>query len=213
MSYTIVAPVGDNIDALYSGMKEFATERVYLLSPKSNLRKAKRIQKKLQSFSIETQILDLEGSMMESMFAHFGMICNNHDHEDIIVNVGTGDKVTACTALSAAFANGLKAFGMVEGKPMLLPIMKLSYYHQLTESKTAILKGLKKDNYSSLNELHKRTGMSISLLSYHLNGTLKHKGLIHLRLVEVKQQQKQLYIRLSELGSLLLKGYITCEKT
>lgn len=212
MGFTVIAPVGDNPTALFQGMKEFATERVYLITPKSNVKKAREMQKKLEIFSIPVIILEVENSLMESMFYHFGQIVEKHNSDDIIVNVATGDRMSTCSALSAAFANGLKAFGIMEGKPMLLPIMKLSYYNELTDKKFKILTQLTKEKYKSLSELSKKTGMSISLLSYHLNGTLKYKGLLNLRLVEVKQENKNLYVRLSELGSLLLKGYISCER-
>ncbi len=212
MGYTVIAPVGDNLDALFVGMKEFATEEVYLITPKPNIKKAKKLEKKLAVFSIPVHIIEVEGSLMESMFASFGTICANKDHDDIIVNVATGDRISTCAALSAAFANGLKAFGVMDGKPMLLPIMKLSYYHELTESKMKILRHLNTDTYTSLADLHKATGMSVSLLSYHLNGTIRYKGLLQLRLVEVKDKNRTLLVKLSELGSLLLKGYISCEK-
>ena len=211
MGYTVIAPVGDNLDALFIGMKEFATERVFLITPKANLKSAQKLQKRLDVFSIETKILEIDGPLMESMFAHFGQICNNYDHDEIVVNVATGDRLSTCAALSAAFANGLKAFGIMNKKPMLLPIMKLSYYHELSDSKLQILKELERDNYMSLTQLAKKTGMSVSLVSYHLNGTIKYKGLLGLRLIEVRDSNKNLCVKLSELGSLLLKGYVRCD--
>ena len=147
---------------------------------------------------------------MESMFMAFREICSQHNHDDIIVNVATGDRLSSCAALSAAFANGLKAIGVMDKKPMLLPIMKLSYYDELTESKLKVLSHLHGEEYVAMSVLSKKTGLSPSLLSYHLNGTLKYKGLVNLRLVEVKEQNKNLLVKLSQMGSLLLKGYIDC---
>ncbi len=212
MGYTVIAPVGDNLDALFIGMKEFATNKVYLLTPKENQKKAKQLEKKLEVFSIPVIILPINGPLMESMFSSFGEIIKDNNPDNIIVNVATGDRLSTCAALSASFANGLRAFGVMNNQPMLLPIMKLSYYNELSESKLKILCNLSKENYINLTELAKKTKLSISLLSYHLNGTLKYKGMVALRLVEVKEKNKNLLIRLSEMGSLLLKGYITrCE--
>jgi len=208
MGYTVIAPVGDNLDALFIGMKEFPTEKVFLITPKENLRKAKKLEKKLAIFSIPVEILEIQGSLMENMFSSFGEICAKYNHDDIIVNVATGDRLSTCAALSAAFANGLKAFGVVDKKPMLLPIMKLSYYNELTDSKFKILTKLNSGDYATLTELGRKTDMSLSLLSYHLNGTLKHKGLLQLRLIEVKGQNKNVLVKLSQMGSLLLKGYV-----
>ena len=212
MGYKVIAPVGDNLDALFLGMKEFATEKVFLITPKENMKKAKKLQKKLSIFSIPAEIIEINGSVLECMFSSFGEICAYNDHDDIIVNVATGDRMSTCAALSAAFANGLKAFGIVGGKPMLMPIMKLSYYHELTDSKLKILTNLSSDEFINLTDLGKKIGMSVSLLSYHLNGTIKYKGLRSLRLVDIKEQNKNLFVKQSDLGNLILKGYIPCEK-
>lgn len=212
MGYKVIAPVGDNLDALFLGMKEFATEKVFLITPNENMKKAKKLQKKLSIFSIPAEIIEINGSVLECMFSSFGEICAYNDHDDIIVNVATGDRMSTCAALSAAFANGLKAFGIVGGKPMLMPIMKLSYYHELTDSKLKILTNLSSDEFINLTDLGKKIGMSVSLLSYHLNGTIKYKGLRSLRLVDIKEQNKNLFVKQSDLGNLILKGYIPCEK-
>ena len=174
----------------------------------NTLKKAQQLEKKLEIFAIPVTIMLVKDGLMESMFASFGKIVRDNDPDNIIVNVATGDRLSTCAALSAAFANGLKAFGIMDGKPMLLPIMKLSYYHELSDSKLTILKHLNEEHYTSLQNLGKKTKMSTSLLSYHLNGTLRYKGLLNLRLVEVKERNKQLLIRLSSLGKLLLKGYM-----
>lgn len=208
MGHIVIAPVGDNPNALFIGMKEFATEKVYLITPQQNLKKAQQLEKKLEIFAIPVTIMLVKDGLMESMFASFGKVVSDNDPDNIIVNVATGDRLSTCAALSAAFANGLKAFGIMDGKPMLLPIMKLSYYHELSDSKLTILKHLNGEDYTSLQNLGKKTKMSTSLLSYHLNGTLRYKGLLNLRLVEVKERNKQLLIRLSSLGKLLLKGYM-----
>src|SRR5215510_15449415 len=51
-------------------------------------------------------------------------------------------------ALSAAFINGIKAFGMDEkGSPLLMPILKLSYNEIISESKIKILKAIDETAY------------------------------------------------------------------
>jgi hypothetical protein len=210
MGYIVIAPVGDNLDALFVGMKEFPTEKVILITPHENIKNAQKLEKKLDVFSIPAAIKVIHGSLLENMFATFGQICSIYDHDNLIVNVATGDRMSTCAALSASFANGLKTFGVVNKKPMLLPIMKLSYYNELSDSKMKMIQQLKFDEYTKLSDLAERTKLSTSLISYHLNGTLKYKGLIGLRLAEVKGENKRLLIKLSELGRLLLKGYVNC---
>ncbi|HIH37570.1 winged helix-turn-helix transcriptional regulator [Candidatus Woesearchaeota archaeon] len=207
MGYIVIAPVGDNPKALFVGMKEFATEKVYLLTPPTQRRTAEELKRKLAEFTVPSEIKELHGGLLDEMFRLFGEISRGHDPDRIIVNVATGDKMSTCAALSAAFAHGLRAFGVENDMCILMPIMKLSYYNELSDNKMNILKLLNSKEYISLTDLSRKLKMSISLLSYHINGTLKYKGLKEYRLVEVKEEGKSVLVRLSQLGGLLLKGY------
>ena len=209
MGYKVIAPAGDNLKALFVGIKEFPTEKVFLLAPSEYLKEAKKYSRKLREFTIKSEIIELPKNNLEEMFEIFGKICSENDPDEIIVNVATGDRMTTCSALSASFANGLKAFGVEKDKTMPLPIMKLSYYNELSENKLKILKDLSFENYISLQDLHKKLNMSVSLLSYHINGNYKYKGLKEYRLVLVKERNKKVFVKLSDMGNLLLKGYIS----
>ena len=208
MSYKVIAPVGDDLKALFVGIKEFPTEKVILITPFNRLNDAEKLKQKLEEFTIKTEIRKIEGSVMEEMFRIFGELCLTYPNDELIVNVATGDKMTTCAALSAAFANGLKAIGVMNDKIVVLPIMRLSYYDELSGSKIRILQKLFADKYVSLKELSKRLQMSTALTSYHISGTSEHKGLKKLRLVEVKEDNKNLLVKLSQMGNLLIKGYI-----
>tara|TARA_Y100000310_G_scaffold153594_1_gene152996 strand:- start:9142 stop:9795 length:654 start_codon:yes stop_codon:yes gene_type:complete len=212
MRYKVIAPVGDNLKALFVGIKEFPTDKVYLITPSERIRDAQKLRDKLEEFTIKSEIVEVTGNLLEEMFSNFGRITGNHDPDEVIVNVATGDRMSTCAALSASFANGLKAFGVAGDEVMLMPIMKLSYYNELSDNKLKILKELKIDDYISLKDLSKKVSMSISLLSYHINGNYKYKGLKEFRLVEVKDQKNQLLIKLSEMGNLILKGYVKVGK-
>lgn len=208
MGYIVIAPIGDNLKYAFVGMKEFPTEKFILVSPSNKLKNAQDLKKKLEEFTIKSEIIQINDNIMEEMFRVFGKICSLHKNDDLLVNIATGDSISTCAALSAAFANGLKAFGVMDDKVMLLPIMKLSYYNELTENKMKILKCLDVEDYLSLKKLSEKTGMSISLLSYHINGNYRHKGLKEFRLVDVKEKNKVLFVKLSEMGYILLRGYI-----
>ncbi|MBT5739627.1 hypothetical protein HOI26_00875, partial [Candidatus Woesearchaeota archaeon] len=90
MGHIVIAPVGDNPNALFIGMKEFATEKVYLITPQQNLKKAQQLEKKLEIFAIPVTIMLVKDGLMESMFASFGKIVRDNDPDNIIVNVATG---------------------------------------------------------------------------------------------------------------------------
>ncbi|RME52441.1 winged helix-turn-helix transcriptional regulator [Candidatus Woesearchaeota archaeon] len=208
MGYVLVAPVGDNPRALFVGMKEFPTTKAVLIAPPARYGRAKKLKKQLEQFTVPTEIIEIRGSVMEEMFRVFGALCEKYLAEEVIVNVATGDRMSTCAALSASYANGLRAFGVEGDSVMVLPILRLSYYRELSERKLRILQALDANRWTSLQQLSKALGMSAALVSYHLNGNYKYLGLRQHRLVEVKEEHQQLMVRLSQMGVLLLKGYV-----
>jgi len=206
----IVAPVGDNMGALYIGIKEFPTERVILLVPDDRVDEADAAKKDLERFNIPVQTIEMKGNIWEDMFQKIAEIKALEKDSEIIINTATGDRMSTCAATSAAFVNGLKAFAVDEGSAMMLPVLKFSYYTLLTDKKMHILKLLSKpDCCASLEELGKKTKMSLPLVSYHINGNLKSDGLKEMGLIETTEQKGRIAVKLSTLGRLLIKGYIT----
>ncbi|MFQ5620531.1 MAG: winged helix-turn-helix domain-containing protein [Candidatus Nanoarchaeia archaeon] len=209
MGYVVIAPVGDQLNALFKGIKEFHTERVVLICPEGKLKQAQKIVNDLKKFDIPVQIYKIKGNIWEEMFAAVAEITAQEKGKNLIVNVGTGDSMGRCAATSAAFVNGLKAFDVTKDGPMLLPILKFSYYKILSEKKMKLLEILSADDCcASLEELSKRTNMSLPLVSYHVNGNLRSEGLKDLGLVQTTEDKGRVAIALTSLGRLLLKGYI-----
>jgi len=206
----IIAPVGDNMNALYVGLKEFPTERVYLLAPSDYIKAAEKAAKDLERFGTPSKIMSLKGDVWEDMFRKIGEISIAEKGNNVIINTATGDRTTTCAATSAAFVNGIKAFSIEKGTAMLLPVLKFSYYKLLTDRKMEILKMLSKpDCCMSLEELSRKTKMSLPLISYHINGNLKSEGLKEMGLAETNEMRGRLEIKLSMLGRMLLNGYVT----
>jgi DNA-binding transcriptional ArsR family regulator len=61
---------------------------------------------------------------------------------------------------------------------------------------------------SSLEQLSRKSGMSLPLISYHINGTPKSHGLKEMGLVETEDIGGRVNLRLTRLGQVLVKGYI-----
>jgi len=190
------------------GIKEFSTSRVILITPKDKLETAKQAKKELEKFQIPTQIKQIEGNLWEEMFRVIAEI--KKIEKDIIINVATGDRMTRCAATSAAFVNGIKAFDVTPEGPMLLPVLKFNYYKMITDKKMQILRIVYTEEKccASLEELSKKTKMSLPLISYHINGNLKSEGLKDLGLVKTSEKKGKVAIELTKLGRLLLKGYV-----
>jgi len=205
--YVMVAPVGDDPDALFVGLREFPTKKVVLIAPKERVADAARLRRDLERFKIPVQIVELSGDLLEGMFDILSSLKRTEGDESMIINVATGDRLSTCAALSASYVNGLKAFTIVGDQPMLLPMLKFSYSKIISGKKTEILKILS-DGAIAFDELAKRARISLPLLSYHLNGDRETSGLIELGLVEVSGEARSRRISLSTLGRLFVKGHL-----
>ena len=60
MKYVVIAPVGESMDSLYVGLKEFGTERIILIAPKDKIELAQKAKKDLEKFRIQVQIRKIE---------------------------------------------------------------------------------------------------------------------------------------------------------
>jgi len=210
MKYTVVAPVGGNLDALFVGLREFPTEKVILISAEKHIEQAKKAKRDLERFRVPASIIEIRGDLWEETFKIIADMKQNTNKE-ILVNVSTGDAMTQCIVLSAAFVNGLKAFGVNKDNVMMLPVLKFSYYRLIPEKKMRILHFLSnnRDCCSSFEEMSKKLGMSLPLLSYHINGNIKSEGLKKMGLVETYSKKGRIEVKLTKLAELLLKGYVS----
>jgi len=213
MKKIVIAPMGDHMEALYVGIREFSTEKIILITPQKWEKEAEETKKELDKFKIPVVIKRIDGTnevkIWESTFQTIADIKETIQDREILVNVATGDRTSRCAATSAAFVNGLKAFAVSGEEAMMLPVMKFSYYRLISDKKMKILKILHDKNCcSSLDELSKKTKMSLPLISYHVNGNLKSEGLKTMGLVETEEDRGKIAISLSSLGRMIVKGHI-----
>lgn len=209
MKFITVAPVGDNMGALYVGIKEFPTESVVLIAHDQYQDEAEKAEKELKKFRVPVKIVKIDGDIWEETFKAISEIRKTSD-SNILVNVATGDRNLQCAATSAAFVNGLKAFSVGKKDVMMLPVMKFSYYRLIPEKKWKILSLLYQDRNccASFEEISKRLSMSLPLVSYHINGNVKSEGLKQMGLVDIMEKRGRFQVNLAPLGKLLIEGHV-----
>ncbi len=206
----MVAPVGDYMDSLYLGIRDFPTEKVYLITAPESLKAAREAQESLQKFKLPVEILEIHGNLWEETFEMVAKLKERVKDAELLVNVATGDRDMRCAATSAAFVNGLKAISVMGEETMILPVLKFSYYRLLSDRKMDILRTLyvEKECCASLEELSQKMKMSLPLLSYHINGTMKTEGLKQLGLVDTTEEKGRVKVTLTTLAKLIVKGYV-----
>ena len=213
MKNIVVASVGEQMEPLFVGLRQFPTEKVILLSPQERKQDAERTRNDLEKFKIPGYIVTIdestEAKLWENTFRVLSDIKNAETDKEVLVNIETGDKEARFATMSGAFVNGMKAFSVSGERAQMLPVMKFSYYKLIPDKKMEILKILHENNtLTSLDELSKRTKMSLPLISYHINGNLKSEGLKSMGLIETKEQKGRVSISLSLLGRMVVQGYV-----
>lgn len=210
---TIIAPINsESVEkTVLLPVREFPTERMIFLSSTDGTIKAEEFSMQLDKIGIETSIVKINssGNPWEDYFVSLAEVLEGQERENIVINISTADRISQCALTNAAHVNGIKAIAVFETHVMVLPILKLSYSNMLSPKKLSILRELHKSKCSSsLEQLAKSTSMSLQLLSYHINGSAKSKGLSELELVDTQEMKGRVQVCLSTMGRLFMRGYM-----
>ncbi len=208
-----IATLGPDVDPVLVGIRILPVHKLYLIHLEPDKPIAQKLIRDLSSVlkvdveshsvpptDVLTHVLEGVAGILQKERENFG---------DVLFNVSSGEKLLGCAALSAAFVNGLKAFAVVNGEPLLMPILKFSYDRIISQTKLDILKALNKHGgaVESLEELRELTNYGKPLLSYHIQGAEDSQGLEELGLVEVQRGDRgKSIVRATTLGKLLTLG-------
>jgi hypothetical protein len=205
----------DGQDGIALGIRSFSVHKLVLICFASDRNRAEDFTKKIKSvLGVPTTIsIVTKENVVRDTMESVNEILNLHakEFEQVLLNVSSGDKLIGCAALSAAFINGIQAFGMDDTHtvPLLMPVLKLSYNEIISEAKVRILKSINHVGgaIESLDQLEQISGFGKPLLSYHVQGAKDSKGLADLGLVEVKKGDRgKISARLTTLGKLLVSS-------
>ena len=202
----------DDQEGIASGIRNFPVHKLALICYDSDKQKADEFSRKIRNIlgiPVTINLVTKENAIRDTL-ERVSEILNleGKQFQQVLMNVSCGDKLIGCAALSAAFINGIKAFGMDgTGTPLLMPVLKLSYNEIISEAKVKILKAIDSTGgtIESLDQLEKVSGYGKPLLSYHIQGARDSKGLADLGLVEVEKGDRgKISAKLTTLGKLLV---------
>lgn len=205
----------DGQEGIALGIRSFSVHKLALICFSSDKNKAEDFTRKIKSvLGVPTTITVVtKENVVRDTMEGVNEILNLHakEFEQVLLNVSSGDKLIGCAALSAAFINGIQAFGMDDTHtvPLLMPVLKLSYNEIISEAKIKILKSINTAGgvIESLDQLEQISGYGKPLLSYHVQGAKDSKGLADLGLVEVEKGDRgKISAKLTTLGKLLVSS-------
>lgn len=202
----------DDNEYILMGIRSFPINKLALICFDYDNQCAEDFAKKIKNIlGIQIDVATVRfKNVIQDVLERFNQIINtNKEFNQLIVNVSSGNKLLGCAALSSAFINGIKAFGMdpFENSPILMPVLKLSYNEIVSDAKLKILKSIENTGgfVESLEQLGQITGFGKPLLSYHVQGGNGTKGLSSLGLLDVERKERgRLSATLTPLGKLLI---------
>ena len=202
-------------DGIALGIRNFPIDKLVLICFDTEKDSANAFSKKIREvlgIPITITVVTKDNVIRDTM-ERVNEILNLHgkEYRQVLMNVSSGDKLIGCAALSSAFINGIKAFGMdsTHKNPLLMPVLKLSYNEIISEAKIKILKAINEAGgvIESLEQLEQLSGYGKPLLSYHVQGGKDSKGLADLGLVDVERGDRgKISARLTVLGKLLVSS-------
>lgn len=204
-----IIPIGEDVDAVSVGLRHYPVKEMAFIHLPGKEAEAKEFCEKFKVLGVPLSQHVIEGDLLVGMFSVFKGIIGDMDTSEVVVNVGAAGKHVACAAISASFVNGLSTFHVLEGMLVPLPIMRFSYKDQLSDTKKMILESLTEhDGHAEeMNDLVEWTGLSKSLLSYHLRGNEENRGLEDLGFVRLSRSKRgRLTADLTSMGQLVLIG-------
>ncbi|GIU72066.1 MAG: hypothetical protein KatS3mg003_1545 [Candidatus Nitrosocaldaceae archaeon] len=206
-----IATYGEDQEGITLGIKNFPIHKLILLCYEDDRKRAEEFGRRISStLSIPVNYLNVsENNVIKDTLEKIASILKEENEFDqILINVSSGEKLIGCAALSAAFVNGIQAFGMSKNyTPLIMPVLKMSYSEIVSDAKIDILKAI--DNaggeVESLEALSNVSKYGKPLLSYHIQGSKESKGLAELGLVEVERISRgKVKVRITTLGKLLI---------
>lgn len=202
----------DGQEGIASGIRNFPVHKLALVCYSEDKQKAEEFARKIfgvLGIRATVNIVTRENVIRDTMERVSEILAREgKEHQQVLMNVSSGNKLIGCAALSAAFVNGIKTFGMDEsGMPLLMPVLKLSYNEIISDAKLKILKAINDQGGSveSFEQLEQASGFGKPLLSYHVMGSKEAKGLAELGLLEVEKGERgRVSSKLTTLGKLLV---------
>lgn len=210
MSVLQIATYGEDEEGITLGIKNFPIHKLTLICYQEDKRRAEEFGRRISStLSIPVNYLEVSKyNVVKDTLERIAQVLKEEDFKQILINVSAGEKLIGCAALSAAFVNGIQAFGMSpDNTPLVMPVLKMSYNEIVSDAKIDILKTIDRvgGEVESLEELSSISKYGKPLLSYHIQGSKETKGLVELGLVEGERVSRgKIKVRITTLGKLLI---------
>jgi len=198
---TVLSPVGEGIENLYQMIKDIEADNLILMASSGHEKDIARARKVIEKFGFRINQKVFEDLTSERIIDYIS------GFEDVCINVATGSPRVQHSAIVASLITGIPALSVSGNQTIVLPQMKLSYYKGISPRKLEIMRAIS-DSPKNITQISRNSDMSLPLVSYHMNGTMKSEGLLEMGLVDEYKQG----LGLTSLGQMVLRGHVAMAK-
>lgn len=203
--------LGPDPEPVIQGIRQVGAQQVTFIGAADQRATYEKVRDAMAGESVKTEFVAIEGDALLATIRTIQRITGEAGDafDDVLVNLGSADRGMTCAGLSAAFVAGVKAFDVVDGEVLFLPVLKFSFRDVVSDAKIGILQALEELGGSTdrLKTLARSAGLQDSLVSYHIRGGREGRGLEDLGLVDVSRGTRgALTIELTPMGELLARG-------
>jgi len=162
-----IATVGEDTDPIMVAIRELPVSRLVLIYTSEAQQQVDDLINSLSPLKLEIDTIVVQGDPLLGVIREVTKIVTDEGlaYDSIYVNVSSGSKMLSCSALSAAFVNGVKAVAIKDDMIIQLPVLKFNYSELISEAKLKILDSLKKSNgeVDSLQQFTYHRGLADAL--------------------------------------------------
>jgi len=206
-----------NLNNLGLIIKDYKVNNIHLISTPNCYNHCNELKVEIEKFKYNIVTHKISNNIWKESIQLIKEITNQiQDKEKILLLISPQSNrfcnicLVDYASLIGALNNGIKVLALFDEKIIMFPYMKMQSEDLISDKKLKILEVLKEQPLTP-EQISGKIGVSLPLISYHLNGNINSKGLKTMGFVEL-ENKKQNTIKLTTFGELIVDGGINFQK-
>jgi len=143
-----IATVSEDTTPVLKGLDEFDVDKLILIYPERCAEAVTEIKDELErrkdAGDFIYELISVKTDFLKMMLGLVSDIARKEArrYDDVMINAASGEKLCACSAISAAFINGIKTVTMHDGKFIHLPVLRLEYTEIIDDDAVDLMRAL-----------------------------------------------------------------------
>lgn len=206
-----IACAGSEPSHVLDAFRAMPTTHVALVHDRSGRARARNLRDKFCAANVPTRLWVVPETPYWGVLEGVNGLLHEArlEFDEVCLNVASGDMAAGCALTTAAYLHGVKAFHLVDGQAMFLPVLPRDAREGLGDARLALLLALAQaaGGRCSLRALERERGWSRADIDALVGGEPERKGLRDLGLVAMRRRfGRPSYVALTAQGWALARS-------